>query len=233
MKFLFFCHVVSLVVSGTGNVTPRSELYEDFTLVNSSSTRFVDAAGPALGVDPPPPPSGADAVLHKAYCRGDALSRAMTLGEEESMAMLQWPYIQSPWDGDMKPELRKWGYLDDDSVHANHDGSCDFGKTHIMQRAFDALGVDSRSAGNGGPNHSFRLQHSHGPTVILDEKGKMPSLSRQRYTADGKTYCKFLELYGLDVRQANLDNATGHRRLQYHWHKSKRRYRLLSQPPIA
>jgi len=187
MKLLLYGRLVSLVASVTNGFVSRQELHEDFTAINSSSKASIAAADPLLAVDTPPP-SDNDPIWHKAYCRGAALVRAMSLDEEESNAMLQWPSTQSPWEGDLKPELRKWGWLDNEEENAEIDDSCDFDETLKMKNTFDALGVDTRSAGKGGPNHCFRLQHSNGPMVILDKNGKMPYLSSQRYEADGKTY---------------------------------------------
>ncbi|KAI4645727.1 hypothetical protein J4E93_005305 [Alternaria ventricosa] len=187
MRLLFYSCFVCLVASATSGLVSRQELHEDFTAINSSSKVSIAAADPVLAVDTPPPPDH-DPIWHKAYCRGAALVRAMSLDEEESNTMLQWPYTQSPWDRDLKPELRKWGWLDDEEENAKVDDSCDFDETLKMKNTFDALDADTRPAGKGGPNHCFRLQHSNGPTVILDKNGKMPYLSSQRYEADGKTY---------------------------------------------
>ncbi|KAI4938950.1 uncharacterized protein J4E92_000231 [Alternaria infectoria] len=187
MKLLSYGCLISLVTSATSGVVSGQELHEDFTAINSSSKVSIAAADPQLAVDTPPPPDH-DSIWHKAYCRGAALVRAMSLDEEESNTMLQWPYTQSPWDGDLKPELRKWGWLDNEEDNTNIDDSCDFDEKLKMKNTFDALGVDTRPAGKGGPNHCFRLQHSNGPTVIRDKNGKMPYLSSQRYEADGKTY---------------------------------------------
>jgi hypothetical protein len=116
------------------------------------------------------------------------LLKAMTLEKDDAMAMLQWPYTQSPWDGDLKSELRKWGYPDDENIHEQADDLCDFENHHHMRRAFDELGVDARSGGQGGPNHCFKLQHSDNPAVRLDEDGNMPLPSEQRYEVDGTIY---------------------------------------------
>ncbi|KAI4949428.1 hypothetical protein J4E91_005167 [Alternaria rosae] len=187
MKLLSYGCLVCLVASATSVVVSRHELHEEFTAINSSAKVSVAAADPLLAVDTPPPPEH-DPIWNKAYCRGAALVRAMSLNEEESNAMLQWPYTQSPWDGGLKPDLRKWGWLDDEEENAKVDEQCDFDETLKMKNTFDTLGVDTRSVGQGGPNHCFRLQHSNGPTVVLDKDGKMPYLSSQRYVADEKMY---------------------------------------------
>jgi hypothetical protein len=147
--------------------------------------------------DTPPPTSAAppsdedpeDAVWRKAHCRGSALLKALTLDEEESSQMLQWPYTQSPWDGDLKDALRTWGYLDEPTTHEQNDHHCDFDNSHHSKRAFEALGLDWRSADQGGPNHCFYVQHANGPAVILDEETHlMPEPRDQRYEVDGTLY---------------------------------------------
>ena len=102
--------------------------------------------------------------------------------------MLQWPYTQSPWDGDLKSELKKWGYLDDAKKHEESDAYCDFDKWHYTRKAFQGLGVDWKSAGQKGPNHCFFLQHANSPAVILDEKKEMPEVAEQRYKVDERIY---------------------------------------------
>jgi hypothetical protein len=188
MNIFFDSCLLRIVGLVTARVASRQQLHQEFTIANSTSKPLLDAFNPALGVDSPLPPPSPEAIWHKAYCRGAALARAMSLSEEESNAMLEWPYTQSPWDGDLKPELRTWGYLDDDTEHAKVEDSCDFDKRFFMKNIFSALGVDTRSAGEGGPNHCFKLQHARGPAVILDKNGKMPNLSSQRYVVDEKTY---------------------------------------------
>lgn len=87
-----------------------------------------------------------------------------------------------------KPELRKWGYRDDDELHEQNDDQCDFDKTQEVGDAFKALNVDPRSKGQGGPNQCFYLEHMNGPTVIRDENGELPFEEEQHYKADGKDY---------------------------------------------
>ena len=65
----------------------------------------------------------------------------MSLKEDNSNAMLQWPYTQSPWDGDLKPELRKWGYLNDDKAHEQEDSRCNFA-AYIADRGWKLQGCE-------------------------------------------------------------------------------------------
>ncbi|KZM28694.1 Mitochondrial import inner membrane translocase subunit tim8 [Ascochyta rabiei] len=133
-------------------------------------------------------PEQQEAIWCKARSRGVKMIKAMMMNDGEAQTMLGWPYIQSPWDGDLKPELEKWGYLDDDEKHEEVDDQCDFDKTHEMADAFKDLNVDPRSAGSGGPNHCFYVEHMNGPAVTRDEDGELPFEEDQHYLVDGKDY---------------------------------------------
>jgi hypothetical protein len=183
MKLLPVLSLITLITSRIASL----ELRQGLTFVNSSANAPLKHPAPVTGADTPPSPPIHDDIWHKAHCRGAALLKAMSLEEDDSMAMLQWPYTQSPWDGDLKSELRKWGYLDD-HIREQADSFCDFENHHHMKRAYDELGVDARSAEQGGPNHCFKLQHSDSPAVKLDEDGNMPLPSEQRYKVDGTIY---------------------------------------------
>lgn len=132
-------------------------------------------------------PEEKEAIWCKAKGRGLQLTKAMMLNDEAAATMLAWPYIQSPWDGDLRPELRKWGYKDDFDTDAEVDKQCDFDKTHEKADAFKTLRVDLRSARQGGPNHCFYVEHKDGPTILRDEDGELPFPEEQFYDVDGKT----------------------------------------------
>ncbi|KAF1360403.1 hypothetical protein EJ07DRAFT_114939 [Lizonia empirigonia] len=110
----------------------------------------------------------------------------MTLGELDAAWALGWPYLQSPWDGDMKTELMTWGWLDSAENHKNADYFCNFEEE--MGNMFKGLGVDGKSAEIGGPNHCFFLEHKNGPTVKLNNDGTLPEEANQKYKAEGKEY---------------------------------------------
>ncbi|KAF3054125.1 hypothetical protein E8E11_011824 [Didymella keratinophila] len=137
-------------------------------------------------------PEQKDAIWCKAKSRGSQLTKTMMLNDQEAAITLQWPYTQSPWDGDLKPELKKWGYKEINSEMNTRDmdidGQCAFDKTHELGDAFQALNVDPRPAGKGGPNHCFYVEHMNGPTVIPDQDGTIPTEDKQYYEADGKKY---------------------------------------------
>lgn len=110
----------------------------------------------------------------------------MTLGELDAAWALGWPYLQSPWDGDLKAELRMWGWLDSDEGHKNADYFCNFEEE--MSNMFQGLSIDGRSAEMGGPNHCFYLEHKNGPTVRKNIDGSLPAEVDQKYDVNGKEY---------------------------------------------
>lgn len=127
-----------------------------------------------------------DKMWKDALCRGERLLHAMTLGELDAAWALGWPYLQSPWDGDMKTELMTWGWLDSAANHKNADYFCNFEEE--MGNMFKGLGVDCKSAEMGGPNHCFFLEHKNGPTIKLNNDGTLPEEANQKYKAEGKEY---------------------------------------------
>lgn len=149
--------------------------------------------------DPTLTPAQQEALWCKAKSRGVQLTKAMMLSDQEAAAMLSWRYTQSPWDGDLRPELRKWGCRDDFEKDEEVDKQCDFDKTHEMADAFKDLNVDPRSAGQGGPNRCFYVEHKDGPAVARDEDGELPWPEEQVYDIDGKML-QVSDLSGLNGR---------------------------------
>jgi hypothetical protein len=162
----------------------------------STSETLSELTEPAIGADPPPPPMpffpppppppvfDDSEEWTKAVCRGTNLLKAMVLDEAETSRLLQWPYAESPWDGDLRETLGKWGYSQEEYA----DEACDFGEKYKFDTALQALGIDSKPADQGGSNHCFYLKHNDGPSVHLGPDGKMPPVKEQKYTVDGKKY---------------------------------------------
>lgn len=121
--------------------------------------------------------------------RGKQLMKAMMMPEEEASKELGWPYVQSPFDGDMRKDLELWGYLDTDELHRDRDGACNFEERHKLGHVFTELKSDPRSAGEGGPNHCFYVQHSDSPAMLRDQNNEMPHNVRdQRYRVGATEY---------------------------------------------
>lgn len=124
----------------------------------------------------------------KAKSKGMSLTQASILNELEARGYLEWPYVKSPWDGDLKKELKTWGYLDNDEDHKAYDHTCDFAEFHEMPNAFVGLNIDTRSFGMGGSNRCYHLKHGDGPAV-RDEWGNFPrSVKDQIYKVGDKEY---------------------------------------------
>jgi hypothetical protein len=184
---------------------------------------------------PPPesppgsPPSWEDEIWQTAHCRGAKLLAAMTASEEKQRKILQWPYIQSTWDGDLHKELEEWGYKDSAELHRNADIFCDFsGSFHELGTAFKAMDIDPMSAEFGGPNHCFHIEHQNGPAVLKREAdGPMPEPKDQRYRVGDKEY-RVSRSFGYLQQGHFTSYRPGHKRIQQDWHQRQRRHNLLS-----
>lgn len=95
---------------------------------------------------------------------------------------------QSPFTGDGKAELAKWGFDDSDALSATVAKECDFDGYHKIKAAFDELGLDTRSSKDGGPNHCFKVNHRDGVAIKRNEDGSLPSEAKQYYDVCGKEY---------------------------------------------
>ena len=121
-----------------------------------------------------------------SLCRGDALLHAMTLSELDAAKVLGWTQLQSSFDGDMRAELKTWGWDDNPENHFDADHFCNFKED--MDTLFKGLQVDGRSVQLGGPNHCYYLEHNDGPTVKKKPDGSLPEVVDQKYDAEGKEY---------------------------------------------
>lgn len=72
--------------------------------------------------------------------------------------------LDSPWDGEMVEEMKTWGYKDDSDTDGV-DRSCDMETKHGLSNSFAALGIQTDSWDNNGPNKCYRELHYDGPTV--------------------------------------------------------------------
>jgi hypothetical protein len=156
---------------------------------------------PVIGGNPPPPlfpPLPRPPVFDedpdwtKAVCRGRNLLKAMVLDEAETAKYLQWPYAESPWDGDLREALGKWGYRQGEYA----DQQCDFDKVYHFGTALNALGIDAKPADQGGSNRCYYVQHNDGPTVIPGPNGQRLPPSQQKYMVDGKEYPVSISILG-------------------------------------
>lgn len=174
---------MSITTELDGNI-PSKYLSNGDRLATRQNTPPPDSPPPDL------PLSWEDETWQNAQCRGAKLLAAMTASEEKQRNILQWPYIQSPWDGDLHQELETWGYKDNAQLHKNADIFCDFSGTfHELGTGFNAMGIDPKSAEFGGPNTCFHVEHQNGPAVKKrKEDGTMPEPKDQRYHVGDREY---------------------------------------------
>lgn len=164
----------------------RNDLNFSYAIFNATYAK--DWLRPDFADDTPPPEDPDEKIWRKAVCRGQKLLKAMTLDEIDSSVLLSWPYAQSPWDGPMYDELKKWGYKDDEHDHGQSQQLCNFNYLQKARRGLEAMGVDWRSVAQGGDNECFALFHYNGQSVKLDRNGDKPVVKEQRYDADGREY---------------------------------------------
>lgn len=156
-------------------------------LTNELPKGVVQAADP-----PPQPPTGPTPGVpdlasswYKAWCRGSKLHLGMTYSADQAAKFVT--PLTSPWNGAMREELRTWGYKDDSNADGV-DGDCQFETKHSLKTAFDALGIDSQSQGQGGSNVCYRYTHFDGPTVIRSPNNELPPKQAQYYTVNNRQY---------------------------------------------
>ena len=112
----------------------------------------------------------------KALCKGEKLNGAMRWSAPRANKFLD--PLDSPWDGTLVQELATWGYteMSDDATN----DMCDFDRLWDMKTVFQALGMDPRSTGRGGPNQCFQVLHG-----VYDS---VTPILLQEYTVNGKQY---------------------------------------------
>ncbi|EOA92123.1 uncharacterized protein SETTUDRAFT_153104 [Exserohilum turcica Et28A] len=70
---------------------------------------------------------------------------------------------QSPFDGDGREELKKWGFEDSEALSKTIEKDCDFDKYHNIKAAFDELGLDTKAEKDG----TFEFAVNPGGMVAL------------------------------------------------------------------
>lgn len=95
---------------------------------------------------------------------------------------------QTPFEGDGREELAKWGFDDSDELSKEVEKDCDFEKYHHIETAFQELGLDTKAAKDGGPNKCFKINHRDGPAIKRLPDGSLPSEANQYYDVCGKEY---------------------------------------------
>jgi len=139
--------------------------------------------------DPPPP----NAKFDKAVSTGQTLDSAMKSKDNIARWLFKdFPQYaetcQSPFTGDGRADLAKWGFDDNDALSASVAKECDFDAYHKIKAAFDEIGLDTKAAKDGGPNRCFKVNHRDGPAIKRDEKGELPNEAKQYYDVCGREY---------------------------------------------
>lgn len=95
---------------------------------------------------------------------------------------------QSPFDGDGREDLARWGFDDSEKLRKEVEKECDFDAYHGIKPAFDELGLDTKAEKDGGPNKCFKINHRDGPAIKRLPDGSLPLESNQCYYVCGKEY---------------------------------------------
>lgn len=141
------------------------------------------------------PEFGAD--VPSAWESAVTSGRALQAGMKSKDTIARWFFkdhpnfaetVQSPFDGDLRKELKEWGYNDNEELSKQIEGDCDFDANHHIKRAFDELGLDTKASKDGGSNHCYRIDHYNGPKIKREDDGTLPVESKQFYEVCGKQY---------------------------------------------
>ena len=139
----------------------------------------------------------------KTVDRGRRLDLAMRLSTPEGSSYIN--PIQSPWDGTLVREMKKWGYRDGyNEEHNSHE--CDFAdRVPRLVPVFEDLKMNAMSKEEGGDNQCFYFQHG--------ERYDEAPPEERTYTVDGKKYVvKISSCHQLRVSVADTGDVA-HERL--------------------
>jgi hypothetical protein len=151
------------------------------TTTNGLSSFHLD--GPATAVD-------GDSAWDRSVNQGAKLVQGMKMGDKEAGELYGLgDSAESPYDGDLHDTLEAWGYMDNaEGMKASVDKECNMDSGALtsgqwLKKAFDELGMGTKSKGKGGPNECFQIEHYNSAAVIPDENGKRPPKDQQWYKA--------------------------------------------------
>ncbi|KAI4641295.1 hypothetical protein J4E93_008174 [Alternaria ventricosa] len=179
-------HVLPPSDSALTNLTYDTSL-EDTPIHHIAGT--FDPSTVHTTADPPPP----NAKFDKAVSTGQTLDSAMKSKDNIARWLFKdFPQYaetcQSPFTGDGRADLAKWGFDDSDALSEKIKNECDFDAYHKIKAAFDEIGLDTKAAKDGGPNRCFKVNHRDGPAIKRDEKGELPNEAKQYYDVCGREY---------------------------------------------
>ncbi|KAF2036553.1 hypothetical protein EK21DRAFT_105869 [Setomelanomma holmii] len=103
----------------------------------------------------------------RAVCKGERLLAAMQYDHDKLAKSGVVVPVESPWDGELRQEMRDWGYKDfTEADNDLLDFGCQFDNWGFTA-AFQALGISSKSSGEG-------VMHLDGPAVIRKQDNSLP-----------------------------------------------------------
>ncbi|CAN9190957.1 unnamed protein product [Alternaria alternata] len=197
---LHILHILAIVALASANILPPTSI--DSTTVNLTLDAYnntsADGAKLSNTSDDHDP-----SIVHTLANPPTKFEKAISIGQTLDSAMrskdsvARWFFkdfpqfaetCQSPFTGDGKAELAKWGFDNSDALSATVAKECDFDGYHKIKAAFDELGLDTRSSKDGGPNHCFKVNHRDGVAIKRNEDGSLPSEAKQYYDVCGKEY---------------------------------------------
>ncbi|CAN9253875.1 unnamed protein product [Alternaria alternata] len=208
---LHILHILAIVALASAHILPPTSTDSSTVNLTRDAYKNTDADGAKLSnISDDHDPS----IVHTLANPPTKFEKAISIGQTLDSAMrskdsvARWFFkdfpqfaetCQSPFTGDGKAELAKWGFDDSDALSAtvakecDFDGyhkikECDFDGYHKIKAAFDELGLDTRSSKDGGPNHCFKVNHRDGVAIKRNEDGSLPSEAKQYYDATGASY---------------------------------------------
>lgn len=100
-----------------------------------------------------------DDLWSQSVARGTKLLLAMHADDNSAASLYGLgSTAESPFDGSLESTLTQWGYADNTpNMQSAVDNECNFASTsgHMLSKAFAALGIQTRNAGNGVSKSMF------------------------------------------------------------------------------
>ena len=131
------------------------------------------------------------AIYRKADCKGQKLLGACMTARSQAGVYIQ--PVDSLWTVPITQWLTAWGYkMETDNGNAqwraSHEDECELAINHNLRRMCTALGIDTRSTYQGGPNRCYFATHANSAAVIRDAQGRLPPVNQQWYKVAGNNY---------------------------------------------
>ncbi|KAI5373633.1 hypothetical protein J4E82_007681 [Alternaria postmessia] len=155
---LHILHILAIVALASAHILPPTSTDSSTVNLTRDAYKNADADGAKLSnISDDHDPS----IVHTLANPPTKFEKAISIGQTLDSAMrskdsvARWFFkdfpqfaetCQSPFTGDGKAELAKWGFDDSDALSATVAKECDFDGYHKIKAAFDELGLDTRSS---------------------------------------------------------------------------------------